>query len=98
MESIIEGLHYDVYESHAENTRFSLGKKGIDGNTTYPKCRVIFNRIYRLYEGPDMVQKYWEESVFTHRRVWKNENKNLALRCFEKSGKRYASEVSTYET
>jgi hypothetical protein len=91
---ILEGMQYQSIGQ----SRYSLGIKNISGETIYPKCRKVFNRIYRLYAGPHIVQKFWEESVFTHRRVWQKKAESLSLRCFEKNGNRYAEWVSLYKT
>ena len=94
----IEVLLKNIHFEEIDQSRYSLAKKGEAGETIYPKCRKIFNVIYRQYEGPHIVQKFYEGSLFTHRRVWKNKKRSLSLRCFEKNGNRYAERISIYET
>ena len=94
IEHLFKGIHYESIGQ----SRYSLGKKGSSGKVEYPKCRKVFNIIYREYKGPHIVQKYYEGSQFTHRRVWKSKSLNLSLSCFEKNGNRYAEWISTHET
>lgn len=92
IDNILKGLEYQSIGQ----SRYSFVVKENNKKIPYPKCRVVFNKIYHLYGGPDIVQKFWEESMFTHRRVWKKGEKSLSLRCFNKGGARYAEYVSLY--
>jgi len=94
MDVVLDGLEY----KNIGQSRYSLVIKQANGKEVYPKCRKIFNKIYRLHGGPHIIQKFWEEASFTHKRVWKIKNENLSLRCFEKNGIRYAERISLYGT
>ena len=58
IEHLFKGIHYESIGQ----SRYSLGKKGSSGKVEYPKCRKVFNIIYREYKGPHIVQKYYEGS------------------------------------
>lgn len=77
-------------------TLLAFERKAYSGEVSYPLCRSIFNKIFSAYGGPHIVQRFHEETMQTHRRVWRNGDERIALRCFEKGGSRYAERVELY--
>ena len=76
--------------------QLAFGTRTATGRDTFPLCSVVFDRIYRSYGGPDIVQHLHEEATPVHRRVWKRGTEHLALRCFSNDGERYAERVELY--
>ena len=70
--------------------------RGALGQDEMPLCLKVFDRIYAVHGGPDIVQKHSVEAVKVHRRVWKRGNEYLGLRCYERDGERYAERVELY--
>ena len=70
--------------------------RGALGRDEMPLCLKVFDRIYAVHGGPDIVQKHSVEAVKVHRRVWKRGNEYLGLRCYERDGERYAERVELY--
>ena len=90
--------HDDIHHVSAGDgwVRLGLVSRTAAGRDTLPLCSVVFDRIYRSYGGPDIVQHLHEEATPVHRRVWKRGTEHLALRCFSIDGERYAESVELY--
>ena len=71
-------------------------RRGASGQDELPLCLKVFDRIYAVHGGPDIVQNFNEVAIKVHRRVWKRGNEYLGLRCFERNRERYAERVELY--
>ena len=82
-------------------TKWQVGlifeRKDADGTLHYPLCNDVFNRIYRSYGGPNVVQNFHEERMKVQRRIWTRGHDRMALRCFWREGVVYAERVELYQ-
>ena len=90
--------HDHIYGISISSTRTVLlfEKRLENGGVSYPLCITQFEQIYLSYGGPHVVQEFNEEASPVHRRVWKEGQDRLVLRCFETDGTRFAEWVELY--
>ncbi len=79
--------------------RLSIGfeRKNDNGESVYPTCRSVFNRIFEEYGGPNVVQRFQVEMTPAHNRTWKRGRGRMKLLCFERDGTRFAERVDLYD-
>jgi len=73
--------------------RKDMAPDGVNYSLVFPRCRPVFNEIYRNYGGPHIIQRHYAAATKMFYRIWRVGDERLQLFCHYRGDVPYASQL-----